>query len=281
MNESLSRKAFDKSPFLALKVTNYFEIYDLHLKPYFGKAVTVVEIGVLHGGSLFMWRELFGPKARIIGIDLNPNATKWKDFGFEIHIGNQEKPEFWNDFFSKVGNVDVVIDDGAHTNRAQLVTFFNVIPRLNNNGLLLIEDIHTNYEKDFGNPSRSTIINLGKKLASTLTTYGGHNVTTNLVTNSIESVSFHSSVVVFRINRLSRVGSKSIVNSGIKDFARDFRHIGGSGILKLDNRINTRLTLNQNFVKRVLLSMYSNFRFILIKFDNFLLLIWIKKQLRN
>ena len=31
-----------------------------------------------------MWRDYFGPKARIIGVDFNPNAKKWEEHGFEI-----------------------------------------------------------------------------------------------------------------------------------------------------------------------------------------------------
>ena len=36
-----------------------------------------------------MWRDYFGKDARIIGIDLNPEAKKWEKHGFEIFIGNQ------------------------------------------------------------------------------------------------------------------------------------------------------------------------------------------------
>ena len=40
----------------------------------------------------------------------------WRDYkkcvpcendGFEIFIGDQEKPEFWNDFFKQVGMIDI------------------------------------------------------------------------------------------------------------------------------------------------------------------------------
>ena len=51
---------------------------------YRNKEITFIEIGVLNGGSLFMWRDYFGPHARIIGIDLNPEIKVGKD-GFEIY----------------------------------------------------------------------------------------------------------------------------------------------------------------------------------------------------
>ena len=66
-------------------------------------------------------------KARIIGVDLDPNAKKMEKYGFEIFIGNQASPDFWNKFFEKVGNVDIILDDGGHTNETQTITTYNTI----------------------------------------------------------------------------------------------------------------------------------------------------------
>jgi hypothetical protein len=49
---------------------------------YRGKSITFVEIGVFSGGSLFMWRDYFGPQARIIGVEFNPDAVRWREHGF-------------------------------------------------------------------------------------------------------------------------------------------------------------------------------------------------------
>ena len=43
-----------------------------------------------------MWK-IFGPKARIIGIDLNPDA-KSGSYGFEVFIGDQSDVNFWKKF---------------------------------------------------------------------------------------------------------------------------------------------------------------------------------------
>ena len=77
---------YNKSPYRSIKHTSYFEAYDDLFKQYINKNITFEEIGVLGGGSLFMWRDFFGPNARIIGIDLNPNAKIWESKGFEIFI---------------------------------------------------------------------------------------------------------------------------------------------------------------------------------------------------
>jgi hypothetical protein len=46
------------------------------------------------GGSLFMWIEFFGKEARIIGVNLNEDALRFKNYGFEIFIGNQSSKAF-------------------------------------------------------------------------------------------------------------------------------------------------------------------------------------------
>ena len=48
-----------------------------------------------------MWKNFFGKKARIIGIDLNPEAKKFEKDGFEIIIGDQSSEVFWKKFFKK------------------------------------------------------------------------------------------------------------------------------------------------------------------------------------
>ena len=86
-------KSYLASPYLSLKHSAYFQVYEELLGKYRNQNITFVEVGVLNGGSLFMWRHFFGPKARIIGIDFNPLAKRWEDDGFEIHIGSQSDPK--------------------------------------------------------------------------------------------------------------------------------------------------------------------------------------------
>ena len=52
---------------------NYFQIFRIKK--------LLQEIGILGGGSLFMWK-IFWSKRRIIGIDLNPNAKKYMGLKF-------------------------------------------------------------------------------------------------------------------------------------------------------------------------------------------------------
>jgi len=116
VNKVSTHDSFLKSPYFSLKHGNYFPIYDELLLKFVGQPITFIEIGVLEGGSLFMWRDFFGKNARVIGIDMNPEAAKWREHGFEIFIGDQSSPKFWKELHEKVGSVNVVLDDGGHRN---------------------------------------------------------------------------------------------------------------------------------------------------------------------
>ena len=58
------KKIFNETKNSSLKSDNYFEIYEKNLGKFIGKEITFVEIGVLNGGSLQMWKKYFGKKAR-------------------------------------------------------------------------------------------------------------------------------------------------------------------------------------------------------------------------
>lgn len=218
-----------------------------------------VEIGVLNGGSLFMWRDYFGTSARIIGVDMNPAAKKWEKDGFEIFIGNQAEPEFWQDFFSKVGTVDVILDDGGHTNEQQIVTCFHCIPHINDGGKVIVEDTHTSYFKSFGNPSRYSFMNYAFKIADAVNSrfpaaaeYG------NGMEKFVASLGFYESIVSFNIDRSRCFVSAPTSNEGISSEAQDFRY-QGSIADRLRQFIIGRIKIIKNIVwlKKALTFFYA------------------------
>ena len=91
-------ESFLKSPYSSLKVSTYFNVYDQLLSKYRDKSIVFLEIGILDGGSLFMWRDFLGKKAKVIGIEMNPDSKKLEKFGFEIFIGDQSSEKFWKKF---------------------------------------------------------------------------------------------------------------------------------------------------------------------------------------
>jgi hypothetical protein len=226
-DEINSKRSFMNSIFFSTKHDSYFKVYDEAVEKILSntsKVPTIVEVGILHGGSLFMWRDLFGPSARIIGVDLNPEALKWKRYGFEIFIGNQSRSEFWRDFYEKVGPIDLLIDDGGHTNRQQIVTVINALHHMNPGGIIIIEDTDTSFAKEFGNPSKFSFLNFSKSYVDEL--YGSNKIAARkaLPESNLESLRFFDSIVVFEIKGKEHVKSNPVNNGGIRDSASDFRY---------------------------------------------------------
>jgi hypothetical protein len=223
MENTISYKAYLKSPYKSIKHTTYFEIYDELFCRYRGKNITFVEIGVLGGGSLFMWREFFGPEARIIGVDLNPNAKKWEEQGFEIFIGNQSDKDFWQEFIKKVGPIDIVLDDGGHTYLQQITTTEMLLPYVNDGGIIVVEDTHTSYMSGFG-PQRYSFVNYVKNMIDRINyRFGAFNHKN--ADKRVWSIQSFESIVAFHINKqATNLLSELTNNNGIDDFAKDFRY---------------------------------------------------------
>lgn len=138
------------------KWNHYFEIYDRHLSPFRGKDLNVLEFGVSHGGSLQMWKHYFGPAARIFGVDINPHCKKAEEERIEVFIGDQADRKFLRDLGDRLPKIDILIDDGGHTMEQQINTFEELFPYVENDGIYLIEDLHTSYWDDFGGGYRKT-----------------------------------------------------------------------------------------------------------------------------
>ena len=218
-------KSYLKSPYLSLKHSAYFQVYEELLSPYRNKKITFVEVGVLNGGSLFMWRDFFGPEVRIIGIDFNPLAKRWEKDGFEIHIGSQSDPKFWANFYNKVGMVDILLDDGGHTNEQQIVTTHQSIPFIRDGGLLIVEDVHASYFKDFGNPSKYSFINYAKLFIDGINArFTGVEVVKDMFRDAVYSAHFYDSIVAFRVDRPKCFVSSWTSNEGQTFEAEDYRH---------------------------------------------------------
>jgi hypothetical protein len=233
--------AFSNSPQYSTKYDSYFPVYEELLSKYrYKQNVTLVEVGVFHGGSLFMWREFFGPQARIIGIDLNPGAMQWEKHGFEIFIGDQGSDTFWSEFYAKVANIDIVIDDGGHTNRQQIVTSHHAVKNLTNGGLLVVEDVHTSYFREFGNPSKYSFIKFSHKIVDHVNSRScALRQTGYQYSSRIYNVSFYESIVAFHINTQLCVRSSPTINSGKMIKVADFRYSGkfSSVLFNLKHRL--------------------------------------------
>jgi len=112
-------------------------------------AITLLEIGVLGGASLRMWRGFF-EQGRIFGVDFKPEAATHADSRIEILIGDQTDLGFLDRVVAAAGPLDVVIDDGGHRARQQTASLIFLWPHIKPGGYYIIEDTHTSYLDEYG-----------------------------------------------------------------------------------------------------------------------------------
>lgn len=141
------------------KWLHYFDIYHRHFAKFIGKEVTLVEVGVYGGGSLAMWRQYFGPRCQVHGVDIEPACQRCAAERISVHIGDQSDRAFWQLFRQQIPSVDVFIDDGGHTPEQQRITLEEMLPHVTPGGVYLCEDIH-----GVGNPFSTFVHSLADKL---------------------------------------------------------------------------------------------------------------------
>lgn len=122
---------------------NYLDFYQKQLpdRKFSGR---LLEIGVMDGLSMKMWREYY-PNAEIVGIDI-------KDMSF-MHNTDWQVPESVQLIqcdgtdpkqLKKLGNFDIIIDDGSHYWSHQQKSFEHLYySQLNKGGVYIIEDLWT------------------------------------------------------------------------------------------------------------------------------------------
>jgi hypothetical protein len=244
-----SYKLFIKSKNYSLKWRKYFDVYDAIFKKFRKKKIIFVEVGVLNGGSLEIWKKYFHPKSRIIGIDLNPKCKKFQKKGIEIFIGDQSDENFWKKFYKKVGKIDILLDDGGHTNKQQIITTVKSIPNMNDGGVLIVEDTHTSYMKNFGNPNKYSFINFTKKLVDDINyKFKGLGNFKFSLNDYIYSIQYFESFVVFHINSkktsYNRITNKFLTKKNFRDY-------------KFKDLVKKKLSTNKIISKFKFLSKYS------------------------
>lgn len=189
------------------KWKHYFPIYERHFKDFVYKPVTFIEIGCGAGGSLQMWKQYFGPHARIVGIDVNPQCRKFAEDQIEIHIGPQQDPAFLQRVIDQAGPPDIVLDDGSHVMSHITETFRFLYPKLPKNGVYLVEDLHTAYwdEYEGGLNKATTFIELCKSLVDELNAdHSRGALAPTEFTRSTIGMHFYDSVVVFERGAYTR-----------------------------------------------------------------------------
>ncbi len=204
------------------KWRHYFEIYDRHLSRFRGTDVQVLEFGVAQGGSMQMWKQYFGPRCRIYGVDKNPACKQVEEAQVEVFIGDQQDREFLRRLAGELPRIDVLIDDGGHRMKQQIHTFEELFPRVEENGVYLCEDLHTSYWRRFGGGYRrgGSFIEYAKNFIDEL--HAWHSETERLrvsaFTRSVHALHFYDSVLVIEKRPIAPPMHSKTGTAGIADF---------------------------------------------------------------
>ena len=182
------------------KWLHYFDVYDRHFSKYRNEEIVILEIGVFHGGSLQMWKDYFGPQAKIYGVDKNPRCKELEEENVKIFIGSQSDRKFLRELKESIPKIDILIDDGGHKMKQQIRTYEELFDHINDDGVYLCEDVHTSYWFKWGGgyKRKGSFIEYSKNWIDSLNAY--HSKTKKLqvtdFTKSVNSVHYYDSIVV-------------------------------------------------------------------------------------
>ncbi|MEP0868575.1 class I SAM-dependent methyltransferase [Trichocoleus desertorum AS-A10] len=180
------------------KWVHYFPIYERHFSGWRNKSLTFLEIGVSRGGSLQMWQRFFGPLAKIVGIDLNPECQEHESPGIFVRIGDQSDHSFLQSVVDEFGIPDIVLDDGSHQMNHITSSFQFFYPKMPKNAIYMVEDLHTAYWEEYGGglEKPNTFINIAKDYIDRLNAdHTRGKVTPDLITRETFGISFYDSIV--------------------------------------------------------------------------------------
>lgn len=175
------------------------EIYDQLLSKYRGKEVVLVEVGIGNGGSLQMWEDYLGSKARIFGVDL-VDRSSLNTGQITCFVGDQSDRDFLKLLERNLPDVDVFIDDGSHKCADQILTFEAMFSKVVPGGLYVVEDTHTSYRERYGGGYLKplTFIEYCKDIIDSLHYAEDERIPRNGAWNLIGAITFYRSMVVFR-----------------------------------------------------------------------------------
>ena len=92
---------------------NYLSFYESFMAPLRDAPITLLEIGVYQGASLKTWREYF-TRAKIIGVDIQPNCKQFESERIKIELADQSNLEHLAKLAATHGPFDLIIEDGSH-----------------------------------------------------------------------------------------------------------------------------------------------------------------------
>jgi hypothetical protein len=122
---------------------DYLRHYQALLTPWRHADINVIEIGVARGISLNIWRHFF-TRATIVGIDIQPECSRFTGGRVTVEIGSQEDPAFLHAVCAKYPPT-IIIDDGSHYAHHIVYSFQHLFPMLIHGGVYIVEDMAVHF----------------------------------------------------------------------------------------------------------------------------------------
>ena len=182
------------------KWTHYFWVYEKHFKALTEKPIKMLEIGILNGGSLQMWKKYFHPDSVIVGIDINPSCKEHEENGVHVRIGDQSDPKFLASLIEEFGQFDLILDDGSHHVDHVRKTFEILYPRIAKEAVYFIEDTHAAYWPSHGGSIShpDSINNVAKTMVDKINAdHARGQISPDYYTLHTKCMSVYDSIVVF------------------------------------------------------------------------------------
>jgi hypothetical protein len=157
---------------------------------------------------LQMWKNYFGKDACIYGIDIDPQCKQLEEDRIKIHIGSQEDVSFLKRLKQEIPKIDILIDDGGHTMKQQIVTFEQMFPHIKDEGVYMCEDMHTSYWKQYGGgfKKKGTFVEYSKGFIDYINAWHSQQAElfVNQYTQTIHSLHFYDSVFVVEKRKINK-----------------------------------------------------------------------------
>jgi hypothetical protein len=114
--------------------------YNKEFKKYQDQPISLLEIGVYKGASLALWSKYF-PHAEITGFDISDQRVdKYKNID-RVSVGICDAYSFDAETLDQLDNWDIIIDDGPHTIPTLQQCMELYLPKLNEGGIMVLEDV--------------------------------------------------------------------------------------------------------------------------------------------
>lgn len=112
-----------------------------------GRPTAILELGILHGGSLQLWRDYFA-EGPVVGLDLNSVDVPDPSGRIKIYTGSQDDRELLDRIRAECApdGFDIIIDDCSHLGYLTSESFWHLFPNhLRGGGIYVVEDWGTGY----------------------------------------------------------------------------------------------------------------------------------------